>query len=185
MSTLKTRVSRFVKLWPVLCAIGVTTLNIDWVVVPALKRAGIGGFNLLGITCFLSTAELIFFYWFLGWLLETIIKTGGVQEDINFGKQIGEELKKGGYLDRIARYFVDKYNGALDKESRIIKILKAGGVFSLFLAGITPEPGSRFIGIVFCRTMHWRNGFYILALGNLLHVCYIVGGWNLLFSMFR
>jgi hypothetical protein len=160
-------------------------LNIDWVVIPALRKAHICGLRLFLAASVMSTAELIFWYWFWGWLLDAAIHAKKVQESIAFGKQIKNELIEEGYIERIKKFFINKLNGALESKSRIVRIIKAGGAFSMILAGITPEPGGRFIGIVFCRSAHWRRGFYFLALGNILHICYIVGGWSIIFHLFE
>lgn len=171
------------KLWPFLCAIGVMLLNIDWVVIPALRRAHICGLRLILVAGALSTIELIFWYWFWGRLLAAAIHAKKVQESIEFGKQIKNELVEEGYIERIKKFFINKLNGTLDNKGKVVRLIKAGGAFSMILAGISPEPGSRVIGIVFCRTTHWRRGFYYLAAGNVLHICYIVGGWNFVFNL--
>ena len=177
--------TRYLKTWPLFCALLIILLNVDWIIIPFLKRAGVLGMPLLLIAWIMSTIELAFWYWFCGWLLNAAIHAKKVQDSIEFGKQITEELKGEGYIDRIKNFFIDKLNGALDGKNRITKILKTGGAFSLFLVGIIPEPGSRFVGVVFCRIANSKWGFGILALGNIAHICYVVGGWSLIFSLFN
>lgn len=171
--------------WPFMAAIAVALLNIDFVVVPSLLRGGFSGFRLFLLAGFLSTAELVFWYWFWGWLIKKVIRAKDVRESIDFGKQIGSELKKEGYIERVKMFFVQKFYWAINRKNRIAKMVKTGGAFSMILIGAFPEPGTRIIGIVFCRTTRWKKGFYFLAIGNILHLSYIVGGWSSIFSLFQ
>ncbi len=171
--------------WPFLAAAAVTLLNIDLVVVPLLLRGGVSGPWLFFLASILSTIELTFWYWFWGWLIRMVIRAKSIRESISFGKEIGGELKREGYIDRIKNFFVRKFYWAISRKNRIARIVRAGGALSMVLIGAFPEPGTRIIGIIFCRTARWKNGFYFLALGNILHLSYIIGGWNFIFSLFN
>lgn len=172
------------KSWPFLAALVVTVCNIDFVVIPLLKKAGAEESNLFFTACALSTAELIFWYWFWGWLYKTIIRTKDVRESIEFGKGIGSELKKEGYIDQIKEFFRNKIRRALDDGKWIVRTIKAGGILAIFLAGISPEPGGRVVGTIICGTAHLKRSFCFLLLGNIVHVAYVIGGWNYIFSLF-
>ena len=173
------------KAWPLFAAVTVGSLNIDLVIIPLFLRRGLAGLKLFGIASILSTIELVFWYWFWGWLIKTTIGAKDVQESIKFSKQIGNELKKEGYIDRIKNFFLKKFYWAFNRRNMVIKAVKAGGVLSLILLGAWPEPTTRFIGVVFCRTVKSRKGFCFLAVGNILHLAYIVDGWSFIFSLFK
>jgi len=177
--------SSFKKNWPFLAATAVALLNIDLIVIPFLLKAGFAGLRLFAIASVLSTAELIFWYWFWGWLIKRVIRLKNIQESIEFGKEVGNELKREGYADRVKSFFVQKFHWAISRKNRIARTVRTGGILSMVLIGAFPEPGTRIVGIVFCRTAGWRTGFYFLAAGNILHLGYVIGGWSFIFSLFR
>ena len=173
-------------LWPLLLAPIVGFLNIDFIVIPLLKSRGLAGFHLIGSASFLATLELAFWYWFWGWIGKLLIHVKTISEDIEFSKEtIASDIKKNGSLNRLLNYFAKKYHWLTNNDHRAIRWIKRGGHVSLFAVGFFPEPASRMIGVVFCRSLHWKMGFYSLALGNIFHILYIIGGWNLVFWLFN
>jgi hypothetical protein len=190
MGSFKTKGSfkKICELWPILSAIAVTVLNIDFILTPALIKLEIPIFLLLSLLYVVSTLELRYWFWFWTWAWDlffpVLIHIRKVSEDIALVKEFGTELKEKGYLARAKILLFKIINGALDEKNIIVKFIKWGGAFSLILIGASPESGSRIIGIIFCKMFRWKNGFYPLALGNLIHVTYIVLGWKYL-GLFR
>ena len=176
------------ELWPLIPAILVTYLNIDWVVTPYLIKRGVPLSELLPVEYILSTLELIFWFWFWSWVwnlfIKALIHTRIGQEDILLAKNFWETLKEKGVFACAKDFLFKMIDGALDEKNLIIRFIKWGGVFSLILIGASPESGSRVIGIIFCKMFRWKNGFYPLVLGNLIHITYIVLGWKY-FGIFR
>lgn len=190
MSFFKTRGSfkKARELWPIIPAIIVTVLNIDFIVTPFLIGLNIPIFKLLGIIYILSTIELKFWFWFWGWgwslFARVLIHTRKASESIAFVKELGTELKERGYIARAKDFLFKVIDGTLDEKSKIVRFIKWGGGLSLILIGASPESGSRVVGIIFCKIFRWKRGFYPLALGNLIHITYMVLGWKYL-GLFR
>lgn len=173
------------KYWPAILALIVGFLNTDLVVIPFLRSMDIGTQYLSVICCPFSTAELAYWYWFWGWFGKLLISTKIVSDDIAFSKEkILADIRAGGAFNQIMHYFVEKYRWLVRDDHRVIRWIKRGGHASLFAIGFLPEPGSRMIGLILCRSLHFKKGFYSLAAGNFLHILYIIGGWNLVFSIF-
>ncbi len=171
-------------LWPIIPAVIITLFNIDWVVIPLLRSLGISIFKLLGIVYILSTVELKFWFWFWSWVAQILFQTRKVRESIEFGKEIGMELKEKGYADHVKDFLFKIIEGALDEKNKIVRFIKWGGSLSLIMIGASPESGSRVVGIIVCKMFGWKKGFYPLALGNLIHVTYMIVGWKYL-GLFR
>jgi len=171
--------------WPFLPSIIVMFLNIDFVVIPFLKNKGLNIWELFFISSFLATLELGYWYWFWGWLIKTIKTVGPIKDSIAFGKEIGRDLKRQGLLERIKEFFLKKYSWATDHNNRVLKWIRRGGHISLILAGVMPEPGTRTIGVIFCRTLKSKLGFVSLSFGNVLHIGYMVGLWEFIFRLFK
>ena len=163
----------------------VLILNIDFVVIPALTRKeGSSGFDVFALASILATFELIYWYWFWGRIGRFFVERKTIQEDLEFSKTIGRELKKQGFVDKVVNYFTLKYEKLINKKSRISKFIKGGGCTSMFLAGAWPEPGGRTLGVISCNIFKSRSGFYALAVGNIVKVAYVVWGWNFIFGLF-
>jgi len=177
---------RWLKLWPFLMFFVSAWLNIDFIVIPFLRgREIFTGLNLFIIAGILGVCEITYWYWFLKWFGKFLISNKYIHEDIKFGQEIyieiGAELKRKGYIDKITFYFVNKYNRALKRKNWIAKLLKGGGYFTIFLAGIAPWPFSRFIGIIFCRAASSRKALVALILGDVIKIGVEAGVWSLIF----
>lgn len=171
--------------WPVLISLTISFFNVDFVVIPFLRAHGINGATLILIAIPLATAELSYLYWFWGWLGRLLGSLQTIREDVQFSKEaVSADLAKNGFWKKAINYFAKKYKWVMNNDHRIIKWVKRGGHFSLILVGLNPEPASRLIGVIFCRSLNWKKGFYSLAIGNVLHVLYVVGGWDLIFRLF-
>lgn len=169
--------------WQYTAAIILILLNVDFILVPILRKMEFSGLPLFAIASIFGTVELICWFQFWSWFRKLIIQSGQIQEGINLGKEIKKELQKSGYLDHAIDYFVKTFSWATRKENGIFKLIKAGGYLSMFVAGILPEPGSRTTAVVFCATLGWKKGLLSLILGNILHMAYIVGGWEFIFRL--
>lgn len=178
---------KWLNLWPFLMFFVSAWLNIDFVVIPFLRSREIfTGFNLFILVGALGIGEIMYWYWFLKWFGRFLINQKYIQEDVKFGQkiclEIGRDLKQKGYIDQITYYFVNKYNHALRKKNWITKILKGGGYFAVFSAGIAPWPFSRFLGVMFCRTVNSKRALFILILGDIVKIGIEVGIWGLVFE---
>ncbi|MDO8495394.1 MAG: hypothetical protein Q7S32_02605 [bacterium] len=167
--------------------------NIDFVVLPLIRSLGVGGLNLFLVVLPLALIELYAWYWFWDWfrkvavpemVAKKIAQDERVQEAISLGKEIKIELKQSGRLQQIVEYFFRTFSSATDENSRLFKKIRRGGHVVMFLMGAEPWPGGRTVGVIFCGATGWKRGFYTLALGNVVHVAYVVGLWNLIFSGF-
>lgn len=174
---------RLLGLWPVLPAIAVACLNVDLVVVPLIRRHGFSGLRLFYLVSFIGTFELVFWYWFWGWVIAIITRLKTVKDSIEFGKKTWAELQYEGYVDRVQSYFAKKLGWAINHH--LVNRIKKGGYLFLLIAGVMPEPGSRTIGVIFCRIFKWPGGFYALAVGNVIHIAYVAGAWSFLFYIFE
>lgn len=187
VSSFKTRgnFKKIEELWPLIPAAILCVLNIDWMVTPLLiRRFHLVDYYLLFVLSVLSTLELIFWYWFYGWVARMIIKINSIKKSIEFGIKIETELKEEGYITRIKNFFVEAFDGTRDEESLIFKTAKWGGGILMVAIGASPESGSRAIAMIFCRMVHWKRGFYLIAAGNLIHIYCIVKAWQY-FGIFR
>jgi hypothetical protein len=158
-------------------------LNVDLVLVPLFRKAGIQGLLLFALASFLGTVGLICWFLFWSWFGKLVIQSRQVQEGINLGREIEKELRKSGLRDRIMDFLFRTFAWATKKDNKIFKLLKAGGYFLMFAAGTIPEPGTRTASVIFCATSNSKRGLFFLALGDILHMAYIVGGWEFIFQL--
>lgn len=174
-------------LWPFLVSIVMAwPLNVDWSILPSLKGfSALSNFQIFLIGSILATGELLYWYWFWRWFGRFLANRENIKMTIAFGKDIVFDLKEDGYLDRLITHFQKTFCWAVDPKRVYMKIIKASGYVGLFLLGIEPiVPGGRVAGVIFCGTLGSKKGLVVLAAGNVLHIAYMVGIWNMVFKIF-
>ncbi len=175
--------------WQYLGVLVLAIFNIDLVLIPILKKLGVSGMNLFWIGSFWATIELLCRYWFWIWFRKVVIpetasqkiaESEYLQEGIELGTELKSHLQQHGYLQKLENYFIKTYSKATDENNRIVKWIRRGGHTAMLLLGIDPYPGGRTIGVIFCGIFGWRKHLYALAIGNIIHIAYIVGAWNMI-----
>src|SRR3989344_1182984 len=121
--------------WQYLLAVFLLAMNIDWLVIPFLRGNGIRGYLLFLLVWPLANLELIGWFYFWRWfgriavpefVSKKIKESEDIQEGINLGKAIKEELKNLGYLDRLKNLLLKFYFKATDSEKGFFKKIKRG-----------------------------------------------------------
>lgn len=185
---------KILELWPLVVAAAIAwPLNVSWSVVPNLIGWGIlNGFWLFVVAEVLANLELVYWWWFWGWLGRSIQKLRPIKETIAFGKETVVDLKKdnyvcGRYLDPIKNHFLKQYDWLTNPDNFAIKWLKWGGHGMMFFFGIEFFiPGLRIAGTFFCRTAKkWKAGFATLLVGNFFHIAIMIWGWDFFFSWLK
>lgn len=182
--------------WQYLVPPLILILNVDWVLLPLIKSYGVGGWTLFVGTSILAVTELICWYWFWKWFRKTSLiefahrakKGEEIQKAIALGREIEFDLKMAGLWDeikaKILNYIFNSYKKATDENNRLMRCIKRGGAGAMIILGVSPEPGTRTFGAIVCGVTGWKNGLYPLAIGNILRVAYMVGLWQVIFSLF-
>lgn len=173
-------------IWPFLGAILLLTAgNGDWVLAPLL----ISLIDSLGIQFFILTVlfnvELIGWYKFWRWFFVSFLsQRRKIKETINFTKEVAQELKARGYVDRFVEHFENTFEWAVHPDRWLFRVVKAGGHAGMLFLGFEPfVTGGRMAGVIFCVTTRWKNGLYSLMLGNCVHVIIVMGSWNIMFYL--
>lgn len=176
--------------WPLLVATIITwPLNVSWSVMPSLLAWGVRGWTLFVTVEVLAGFELMYWWWFFGWLGRSIQQLRPVKDVMDLGKEKINDLKndyyiRWRYLDPIKNHFLKQYDWLNDPGNKAVKRLRWGGHGMIFLFGIEPFiPGLRIVGAFFCRLTNQQSGFATLLVGNFFHVLMMVLGWNWIFSI--
>lgn len=138
----------------------VSMANVDWVVIPFLKKGGYHGCMLYVLACACASIELC--YWYAFW-----------------GMFAAWTEHKKDHKNKIIQFFKNRYHWATNDSNHIVRWIKRGGYYGLFFIGIFEN---RTIPVAFCRSLKWRQGFYILAMANIIHTCAVVFGWSLIIA---
>jgi len=171
------------RLWPLVIAICVAFCNTDVVVVPTLKTWGIASWLLVTLVLAIATVELIWWFWFWRWVIRLVAEVRQIRATVQFGKELGQELKYQGYVDRVLKHLETTYAKAIAPDNHVNRKIRRWGYLALFVLGIEPTPGGRAIGVIFCGACNWRRGLWVLIFGNVFHVLSVIWGWNLLFRL--
>lgn len=201
------RLKRLLQFWPILLLLIVYVLayyNVDYFLVPTLIALGFDKLHVLLIAGVWGFADMLGGY--IGWSGFRSLMARVFEKDIIFMKKVAGEEEAKGIIETVEVYFVSKYmkflNGNGHAGSRrsgnafyrffdgisdrmiklVLRILKGGSYFLIFLIGLAPIPGPRMVADIFCGTMRWKKGFAIVALGNFIKTVGFVYGWNWLFS---
>ncbi|KKT80995.1 MAG: hypothetical protein A3B99_02495 [Candidatus Yanofskybacteria bacterium RIFCSPHIGHO2_02_FULL_44_12b] len=196
------------KVWPFLLAFVVWFLNTDWVVIPSLhKRAlciwGVSLYDLswlipaltlkqiFVIICIVSTLELIFWFYFLVWfrdlVLRTFYKKPLVKETIELGKEIktvaAPVLEETGLKDRILEISHRWLHWSISDTNPVVAKLKRLGYWGLFSFSSIPETGTRVAAIFICSMSKSKKGMLCVLAGNLVKNSMMVFAWGLVSRM--
>lgn len=169
--------------WPFLGAVLLLTVgNGDWVLAP-LALFLIDSFGIqFFILAVLFNIELIGWYKFWRWFFVSFLpQRRKIKETINFTKEVAQELKARGYVDKFVEHFENTFEWAVHPDCWLFRVIKAGGHAGMLFLGFEPfVTGGRMAGVLFCVTTGWKNGLYSLMLGNCVHVLIVLGSWNLI-----
>lgn len=172
-------------------------LNVDWILMPLIKGTGANGWLLFEITSVLAVSEIVCWYHFWKWFRKIAVpefarratKNKDVREAIELGKEIKFDLRMAGLWDeiktKVIRYSFKIYEKTTDENNRFMKWIKGSGAIAMIILGVSPEPGTRTFGAMFCGITGLKNGLYPLAIGNILRVAYMLGIWQVVFSFFK
>lgn len=154
----------------------------DTVQIPYFKSLGFRGWALFIIVGGNETTQMI--AWYVGWSrISTLVKEW-YQEDINFAKKVGKQMKTDGYVDWLKVHFARKHEKLSKKLGSIVKAVKIGGLFTMLGFGVWPTWGPRMFGDFFCGTTKWRTGLAALCIGNLIKTVGFIYAWDRIFKLF-
>jgi hypothetical protein len=189
--------------WPLLTSTGVGLLNMEVVVIPFIL---IGYFDLwdvelkIAAICW-ATGELVYWFWFSGWLEKT---SGGkrVIEVIKGARKFGEDIifPKAEEINIVetTKEWVDgqvnKFNPNQYKDKRIFRFVKkhgkktAKGTGKILAGGLlvavaaVPTPILWIPALVACRAVKWKTGFFCMMIGNAIKNWIFCNAWMYLLT---
>lgn len=167
------------KYWPVWLAVISVGLNTDLMILHFQTQFRLERDSLLWVFVSiggLSTLKIYYSYWFYGWLAKMVVNIESVRDISDFAREIGVELKSNGYIARIRNFVAEKLNIRTYQNSRVIKLVKAGGYLPMLGFGVYPLSGTRGPTVILCRILGYFSGLCVLAVGNLIRVGYLLGG---------
>ncbi len=146
----------------------VAALNVDVVVMPALRLLGVRGWWLFGVCSVAVSLE--FHYWF--WLTGTTLRSPTRFQHLVYSFT---ELLDSWSTD--ATYFANEYiNGTLKVlgwvVSHLTMVVWGAAPFAIWIPGL-----------VFCKAKRWQSGYWAMFTGNLVKVAYFLLGWEVVFSL--
>jgi len=184
--------------WQVRLSLFVGALNMEIVVIPLILKSwwGLENWNLKIVACVWSTLEILYWYWFAGWLKKELkirkaktIKVA-VGEAQSIGQDAIEELKEAGILSRcedwIKQYVIEPFNQENYSNKKLFVFLVGSGyVVGLpLLVFLGALPILWIVGFVFCRFLNWKTGFAAIVVGNLIKNLLFVEGWDFMWRLF-
>ncbi len=174
--------------WPILTSLGVGALNMEVVVIPLIL---VGYFDLWGVELRITaicwaTCELIYWYWFSGWLVTRISRGQQAMEIIknavDFGRSvIIPKAQKADIIGATREWAVSqigKFNPDKYEDKRIFGFVRkhgrktAKGTGKLLAGGLliavaaVPTPIFWIPALVACRAAKWRTGLFCMMIGN-------------------
>ena len=174
-------------IWPFFGAMLLFVCNVDWIVAPFLNSYSLSFWNKFFILAPLANLELVGWYSFWRWFFVSFLpRRKKIKETINFTKEVAQELKTRGYVDRVAEHFENTFEWAVNPNQHLFKIVKAWGHLGMLFLGFEPfVAGGRVVGVIFCATTRWKNGLISLIIGNSIHVIITISSWDLLFYLWN
>lgn len=161
----------------------VILLDIDLIIFLTKSYLDQSDWRFLFSISILATLELLYLFYFIRELIKSVIHTKHIQEDINFGKEVGEELKRSGMLNRLKWHFVNKYHWVINHNGRFIKWAKRGSYAAIFLLSASPELGGRLTAVTICSVANSKKMLVVAMIGNIVHILsltWVIGLiWNL------
>ncbi|MEX1064047.1 MAG: hypothetical protein WD898_01825 [Candidatus Paceibacterota bacterium] len=178
--------------WQYLIPVLLIIFQIDLIIIPVLRQAGLSFWKIYFIAMPMGTAELFIQYYFFSWFRKEVVLTvlkrkaaqeGLVKEGIELVQQVRQQNY--GVSTRIKNYCFKIYASSTDPDNKTVKKIKRGGHGIMLLLGLEPWVyGGRLFGVVNCSAIGWRNGLYSLALGNAVRMTGIVAAWDFILSFF-
>jgi hypothetical protein len=185
--------------WPILTSLGVGFLNMEVVVIPFILIGYFGLWDVgLKITavCW-ATCELMYWYWFSGWL---ITRTSGgqravetIKNAVDFGRSvIIPKARKANIIETTQEWIIgqiNKFNPNKYKNKRIFRFVRkhgretarrtgkllAGGL--LIAVAAVPTPILWVPALAACRTAKWRTGLFCMMIGNAIKNWIFCNAW--------
>ncbi len=207
---LKKWYKRWPFIWPFLIVGVVSFFYIDGMVIPTLTKRHLiyWGIDLADLSWLIpnlsissrfliaeiiSIPEIIYSYWFLGWLgrltasLAKKLAAKEAQEEeiikdlIERGESIKLQLEQEGYIDWIQSKLVQRWKKITDEDNKFWRYLKRGGIGAFMLFAISPEPFARTAAMIACRTIGNKRYLTLLIICDAIKTGYMVLGWHVVF----
>jgi len=163
----------------------VVLLDVDLIIFLTKSYLDQSDWRFLFSISILATLELIYLFYLIRELMVSIIHTKQIQEDIKFGKEVGEELKRSGLLNRLKWYFVNKYHWAINHNGRFMTWARRGSYAAIFLLSASPELGGRVTAVTICSIANSKKMLAIAAIGNIVHIMSLTWVVSLIWNLVR
>lgn len=162
-----------------------TLLNVDFVLAPAVRTITSEFWGMFGILVVLANIELVLWYRFWRWFFVRFLpERRQIRETVEFAKELGGELKRKGYIDRVIDHFENTFKWATNPDRWLFRVVKAWGHAGMLFLGFEPFiTGGRLIGVIFCATTGWKQGLISLLIGNAVHVMITIGSWEIIYYL--
>lgn len=161
----------------------VIILDVDLIIFLTKSYLDQSDWRFLSSVSILATLELLYLFYFIRELIKSVIRTKQIQEDISFGKEVGEELKRSGLLNRLKWHFVNKYQWVLNHNGRFMRWARRGSYAAIFLLSASPELGGRLTAVTICSIANSKKMLAVAMIGNIVHILsltWVIGLiWNL------
>lgn len=177
--------------WRVKFSIFVACLNTELIVIPLSKWLfGLEGSWLKFVACSLATAEIIYWFLFVGWVIKKIKEADVAKEGVELAMDAIDNLKNTFLGARIEYWvktnIVDPFDPEKHKNKFLFALLKGYGIFVsiplFFCMGIIPTLW--IVGVVVSCSARLKVGFVFLILGNIAKNIGFAEGWDLLWKLF-
>lgn len=183
--------------WPVAVAAVITVLNVELVFIPALAAYGISGALLFVYTAIAASAEVGYWYWFVGWLAAQAPNIGVVRQTVH-------EFRGQGLHWQLRRRLVEVltfgsqlwswFSGHVRRQteargpiprwmlSHALTVVRSTPVWMMYpmMIGLGLCPLGWIPGILICRKFRVRGAFATLLFFNAVKTYAIGLGWTAL-----
>lgn len=161
----------------------IVILDVDLIIFLSKSYLDQSDWRFLFSISILATLELIYLFCLIKELTISLIHIRQIQEDIEFSKEIGDELKRSGLLNKLKWHFADKYHWILNHKGRFMKWARRGSYAAVFLLSASPEFGGRLTAVTICSVADSKKMLIMAIIGNIVHIMsltWVVGLiWNL------
>lgn len=181
--------------WPMLVALIVTALNVELVVIPSLVAVGVQGTRLFVYTAIAASAEVSYWYWFVGWLGRQAPFIPVVQSTVRefrgqgLFRQVREQIQWGTTLSsQVWAWFVGRVRSHMEASSpfprwllaRVLSIIRTSPSWMMYpmMIGLGLCPLGWVPGILICRKHHVRGAFIVLLVFNAIKTYGVGLGWT-------
>lgn len=161
----------------------VIMLDVDLIIFLTKSYLDQGDWRFLLSISILATLELIYLFYLIKELLTSLIHTRQIQEDMEFGKEVGEELKRSGLLNKLNWHFVNKYHWVINHNGRFMKWARRGSYAAIFLLSASPELGGRLTAVIICSVANSKKMLVVAMIGNIVHIMSLTWVIGLIWSL--